>query len=95
MKFTTPISNIKMINLSFIQNTCQISLSQARNFLSPLFTFFLKLFRCCKTLSSVKPIITLIGKTISPEVQNLLSSMTENKVSKEALFSQILGSFFS
>ena len=51
--------------------------------------------------SSVKPLIIVIGETISLEVQKLLSSMTENKVWRRpyvnfgGLFSQILGSLFS
>ena len=48
-----------------------------------MFTFFLKLFGCCKMLlirSSVKLLISLIGETISLEVQKLLSCMAENKV---------------
>ena len=51
--------------------------------------------------SSVKPLIVVIGETISLEVQKLLSSMTKNKVWRipfvnlGRLFSQILGSFFS
>ena len=68
-----------------------------------MFTFSYKLFGCCKMLltrSSVKPLRRLIGKTISLEVQKLLSSMTKNKnwrrpyVTFRGLFSQISGSFF-
>ena len=66
----------------------------SQEFFKSFVYFFPKIISLLQN-SSVKPIITLIGKTTSPEVQNLLSSMTENKVSKEALFSQILGSFFS
>ena len=47
-----------------------------------MFTFSYKLFGCCKMLlthSSVKQLRRLIGKTISLNVQKLLSSMTKNK----------------
>ena len=52
------------------------------------------------TCSSVKPLIIVIGETISFEFQKLLLSMTENKVWRKlyvnfgGLFSQILESFF-
>ena len=49
------------------------------------------------TRSSVKRLISVLGETISLEVQKLLSSMTERKpyVNFGGLFSQILGSFFT
>ena len=47
-----------------------------------MFTFSCKLFGCCKMLltrSSVTQLRRLIGKTMSLNVQKLLSSMTKNK----------------
>ena len=70
-------------------------------FLSVLLTFFLKLFGCCKmllTCSSVKPPLrSLIGATISLEVQKLLSSMSKNKVWRRPCdnFGGLFQSFFS